>query len=161
MRGIMINGGVWKNTKDEILKAAVKRYEKLLHLAKLMPTQIAPIVGRTLSQSARPDPVDMDEDEKEMLFEARARLANTRGKKAEKKARQKQLEETRRLASLQKRRELKAAGIDLRHKKRERIGIYYNVEIPPFEKSPPPPPGFYDIGDEDRPAELVKFPTTI
>ncbi|KAL6572660.1 hypothetical protein OROMI_013629 [Orobanche minor] len=67
MRGIMINGGVWKNTNDEILKAAVKR--------------IAPIVGRTLSQSARPYPVDMDEDEKEMLFEARARLANTRGKK--------------------------------------------------------------------------------
>ena len=27
---------------------------------------------------ARPDPVDMDEDEKEMLSEARARLANTR-----------------------------------------------------------------------------------
>jgi pre-mRNA-splicing factor CDC5/CEF1 len=93
--------------------------EKLLHMAKLMPTQwrtIAPVVGRTPSQCleryqklldeaelgeqgptsddirklrpgeidpnpeskpARPDPVDMDEDEKEMLSEARARLANT------------------------------------------------------------------------------------
>ncbi|CAH8295271.1 unnamed protein product, partial [Schistosoma turkestanicum] len=93
--------------------------EKLLHLAKLMPTQwrtIAPIVGRTANQCleryeylldkaqnreglsaeedpkrlrpgeidpnpetkpARPDPVDMDEDELEMLSEARARLANT------------------------------------------------------------------------------------
>lgn len=39
-----------------------------------------------------------------------ARLANTRGKKAKRKAREKQLEEARRLASLQKRRELKAAG---------------------------------------------------
>ena len=29
---------------------------------------------------ARPDPIDMDEDEKEMLSEARARLANTKGK---------------------------------------------------------------------------------
>ncbi|XWS58398.1 hypothetical protein CRYUN_Cryun08bG0031100 [Craigia yunnanensis] len=239
---IMIKGGVWKNTEDEILKAAVMKYgknqwarissllvrksakqckarwyewldpsikktewtreedEKLLHLAKLMPTQwrtIAPIVGRTPSQCleryeklldaactrdenyeagddprklrpgeidpnpeskpARPDPVDMDEDEKEMLSEARARLANTRGKKAKRKAREKQLEEARRLASLQKRRELKAAGID-RQRKRKRKGIDYNAEIP-FEKRPPP--GFYDVADEDRPVEQPKFPTTI
>ena len=53
----------------------------------------------------------MDEDEKEMLSEARARLANTRGKKAKRKAREAQLDEARRLASLQKKRELKAAGI--------------------------------------------------
>ncbi|KAL9381849.1 hypothetical protein Peur_024884 [Populus x canadensis] len=240
---IMIKGGVWKNTEDEILKAAVMKYgknqwarissllvrksakqckarwyewldpsikktewtreedEKLLHLAKLMPTQwrtIAPIVGRTPSQCleryeklldaacvkddnydpgddprklrpgeidpnpeskpARPDPVDMDEDEKEMLSEARARLANTKGKKAKRKAREKQLEEARRLASLQKRRELKAAGIDNRHRKRKRKGIDYNSEIP-FEKRPPP--GFYDVADEDRPVEQPKFPTTI
>ncbi|XP_059665760.1 cell division cycle 5-like protein [Cornus florida] len=240
---IMIKGGVWKNTEDEILKAAVMKYgknqwarissllvrksakqckarwyewldpsikktewtreedEKLLHLAKLMPTQwrtIAPIVGRTPSQCleryeklldaacakddnyepgddprklrpgeidpnpeskpARPDPVDMDEDEKEMLSEARARLANTRGKKAKRKAREKQLEEARRLASLQKRRELKAAGIDTRQRKRKRKGIDYNSEIP-FEKKPPP--GFYDVADEDRPVEQPKFPTTV
>ncbi|XP_068317553.1 cell division cycle 5-like protein [Pyrus communis] len=240
---IMIKGGVWKNTEDEILKAAVMKYgknqwarissllvrksakqckarwyewldpsikktewtreedEKLLHLAKLMPTQwrtIAPIVGRTPSQCleryeklldaacvkdenyepgddprklrpgeidpnpeskpARPDPVDMDEDEKEMLSEARARLANTRGKKAKRKAREKQLEEARRLASLQKRRELKAAGIDTRQRKRKRKGIDYNAEIP-FEKKPPP--GFYDVVDEDRPVEQPNFPTTI
>ncbi|XP_058097768.1 cell division cycle 5-like protein [Magnolia sinica] len=240
---IMIKGGVWKNTEDEILKAAVMKYgknqwarissllvrksakqckarwyewldpsikktewtreedEKLLHLAKLMPTQwrtIAPIVGRTPSQCleryeklldaacvkdenyepsddprklrpgeidpnpeskpARPDPVDMDEDEKEMLSEARARLANTRGKKAKRKAREKQLEEARRLASLQKRRELKAAGIDTRQRKRKRKGIDYNAEIP-FEKRPPP--GFYDVADEERPVDQPKFPTTI
>ncbi|MFS7961538.1 putative transcription factor MYB-HB-like family [Helianthus anomalus] len=240
---IMIKGGVWKNTEDEILKAAVMKYgknqwarissllvrksakqckarwyewldpsikktewtreedEKLLHLAKLMPTQwrtIAPIVGRTPSQCleryeklldaacakdenyepgddprklrpgeidpnpeskpARPDPVDMDEDEKEMLSEARARLANTRGKKAKRKAREKQLEEARRLASLQKRRELKAAGIDNRHRKRKRKGIDYNAEIP-FEKRPPP--GFYDVTDESSVVEQPKFPTTI
>jgi len=47
-----------------------------------------------------------------MLAEARARLANTKGKKAKRKAREKQLEEARRLASLQKRREMKAAGIE-------------------------------------------------
>ena len=49
--------------------------------------------------------------EKEMLSEARARLANTQGKKAKRKARERQLEEARRLAMLQKKRELKAAGI--------------------------------------------------
>ena len=46
-----------------------------------------------------------------MLAEARARLANTQGKKAKRKAREKQMEEARRLASMQKRRELLAAGI--------------------------------------------------
>lgn len=241
---IMIKGGVWKNTEDEILKAAVMKYgknqwarissllvrksakqckarwyewldpsikktewtreedEKLLHLAKLMPTQwrtIAPIVGRTPSQCleryeklldaacvkdenyepaddprklrpgeidpnpeskpARPDPVDMDEDEKEMLSEARARLANTRGKKAKRKAREKQLEEARRLASLQKRRELKAAGIEGKQRRRKRKGIDYNTEIP-FEKKPPP--GFFDVSDEEtRQVQQPNFPTTI
>ena len=52
-----------------------------------------------------------DFPEKEMLSEARARLANTQGKKAKRKARERQLEEARRLAVLQKKRELKAAGL--------------------------------------------------
>jgi len=164
--------------------------EKLLHLAKLMPTQwrtIAPIVGRTPTQCleryeklldmaagredgydgkddprrlrpgeidpnpetkpARPDPVDMDEDEKEMLSEARARLANTKGKKAKRKAREKQLEEARRLASLQKKRELKAAGIEVREKARRGRGVDYASEVP-FERRPAP--GFYDISEESQ-----------
>lgn len=147
----------------------LERYEKLLDAAcvkddnyepgddprKLRPGEIDP---NPESKPARPDPVDMDEDEKEMLSEARARLANTRGKKAKRKAREKQLEEARRLASLQKRRELKAAGIDTRQRKRKRKGIDYNAEIP-FEKKPPP--GFYDVADEDRPVEQPQFPTTI
>uniref|UniRef100_A0A914CX42 Uncharacterized protein n=1 Tax=Acrobeloides nanus TaxID=290746 RepID=A0A914CX42_9BILA len=234
---VIIKGGVWKNTEDEILKAAIMKYgknqwsriasllhrksakqckarwyewldprikktewsreedEKLLHLAKIMPTQwrtIAPIVGRTASQCleryehlldeaqrraegieeadtlkeakklkpgevdptpetkpARPDPIDMDEDELEMLSEARARLANTQGKKAKRKAREKQLSEARRLASLQKRRELRAAGImasanNFRFKRRNDIDL--NSEIP-FEKHVPA--GFHDPS-EDR-----------
>jgi pre-mRNA-splicing factor CDC5/CEF1 len=230
---ILIKGGVWKNTEDEILKAAVMKYgknqwarvasllnrksakqckarwyewldpsikkiewsreeeEKLLHLAKLMPNQwrtIAPIVGRTAGQCmehyeklldmaqeeaesaeagddprrlrpgeidpapetkpARPDPIDMDEDEKEMLAEARARLANTKGKKAKRKARERQLEESRQLSILQKRRELKAAGIESKlggNKKRKYID--FSKEIP-FQKVPPA--GFYDTADEIR-----------
>jgi len=57
-----------------------------------------------------------------MLSEARARLANTQGKKAKRKAREKQMEEARRLASLQKRRELRAAGIEVRDKRRRKRG---------------------------------------
>ncbi|KAJ3156657.1 CDC5 cell division cycle 5-like protein [Geranomyces michiganensis] len=244
---ILIKGGVWKNTEDEILKVAVMKYgknqwarisslltrkspkqckarwfewldpsikktewskeedEKLLHLAKLMPTQwrtIAPIVGRTASQCleryqklldeaelkegevddagptgddvrrlrpgeidpepeakpARPDPVDMDEDEKEMLSEARARLANTQGKKAKRKAREKQLEEARRLAALQKRRELKAAGIEVRQKKQKR-GMDYNADIPFHKKAPA---GFWDVNEEkDREEKEHRVVTNI
>ncbi|XP_026737347.1 cell division cycle 5-like protein [Trichoplusia ni] len=230
MPRIMIKGGVWRNTEDEILKAAVMKYgknqwsriasllhrksakqckarwyewldpsikktewsreedEKLLHLAKLMPTQwrtIAPIIGRTAAQCleryeylldqaqkkeegedmgddprklkpgeidpnpetkpARPDPKDMDEDELEMLSEARARLANTQGKKAKRKAREKQLEEARRLAALQKRRELSAAGIAVPIRRKKKRGVDYNSEIP-FEKKPSA--GFYDTSTE-------------
>jgi pre-mRNA-splicing factor CDC5/CEF1 len=96
------------------------------------------------SRPARPDPVDMDDDEKEMLSEARARLANTQGKKAKRKARERQLEEARRVAFLQKKRELKAAGINLRENKKKK-GMDYNADIP-FEKQPAP--GFYDTAEE-------------
>uniref|UniRef100_A0A5F8HHZ1 Cell division cycle 5-like protein n=1 Tax=Monodelphis domestica TaxID=13616 RepID=A0A5F8HHZ1_MONDO len=239
MPRIMIKGGVWRNTEDEILKAAVMKYgknqwsriasllhrksakqckarwyewldpsikktewsreeeEKLLHLAKLMPTQwrtIAPIIGRTAAQClehyeflldkaaqrdneeetaddprklkpgeidpnpetkpARPDPIDMDEDELEMLSEARARLANTQGKKAKRKAREKQLEEARRLAALQKRRELRAAGIEIQKKRKKKRGVDYNAEIP-FEKKPAP--GFYDTSEENYQALDADF----
>ncbi|KAK3110603.1 Pre-mRNA-splicing factor cef1 [Teratosphaeriaceae sp. CCFEE 6253] len=176
--------------------------EKLLHLAKLMPSQwrtIAPIVGRTATQCleryqklldeaearesngelglggpdggeasapsaddvrklrpgeldpdpeskpARPDTIDLDEDEKEMLSEARARLANTQGKKAKRKARERQLEESRRLAVLQKRRELKNAGINTKVTTRKKGQMDYNADVP-FEKAPAP--GFYDTQEE-------------
>lgn len=108
---------------------------------KLKPGEIDP---NPETKPARPDPKDMDEDELEMLSEARARLANTQGKKAKRKAREKQLEEARRLATLQKRRELRAAGIGSGNRKRIK-GIDYNAEIP-FEKRPAI--GFYDTSEE-------------
>jgi pre-mRNA-splicing factor CDC5/CEF1 len=237
---ILIKGGIWKNTEDEILKAAVMKYgknqwaraaslmnrksakqckarwyewldpsikkiewsreeeEKLLHLAKLMPNQwrtIAPIVGRTANQCmeqyerlldqaqegstdgtdssddprrlrpgeidptpetkpARPDPIDMDEDEKEMLSEARARLANTQGKKAKRKARERLLDESRKLAMLQKRRELKAAGIESRLGMRKRSEIDYAREIP-FQKVPPA--GFHDVAEENQESKRARL----
>ena len=125
------------------------------------------------NKPARPDPIDMDEDELEMLSEgkirvsffsiknvfflfrvARARLANTQGKKAKRKAREKQLEEARRLASLQKRRELRAAGIEVRRYFKRKRGVDYNAEIP-FEKQPAI--GFYDTTNEPFDPAKIDF----
>lgn len=254
---VFIKGGVWKNSEDEILKAAIMKYgkqqwarvasllnrksakqckarwnewldpsirkvewsraedEKLLHLAKLMPAQwktIGPLVGGRTSvqcqeryemlldqaasasagdedgdekmaadgmaadgarklragdidphpetKPARPDPIDMDEDEIEMLQEARARLANTQGKKAKRKAREKMLNEAKRLADLQKRRELKQAGLlssaartKMRGGKKRRRQIDYGVEIP-FHK--PAPAGFHSTAEEDERADVQR-----
>mmetsp|Transcript_17629 Transcript_17629/g.32433 ORF Transcript_17629/g.32433 Transcript_17629/m.32433 type:complete len:769 (+) Transcript_17629:106-2412(+) len=231
---VLIKGGVWKNSEDEILKAGIMKYgknewgrvatllprktakqckrrwyewldpmikktewtreedEKLLHLAKLMPTQwrtIAPLIGRTAGQClerygklldmaagtevaedkahklrvgeidpnpemkpARPDPVDMDDDEKEMLNEAKARLANISGKKAKRKARERLLENARRMARLQKYRELKAAGVSgnsvlMHEKKNAKGGMDYANEVP-FEHRVPA--GFYDTTEEQH-----------
>jgi len=200
---------------DEWLDPSIRKIEwsreedeKLLHLAKLMPTQwrtIAPIVGRTANQClerynkllddaqakedaelglagpgaeasapsaddvrrlrpgevdpdpeskpARPDTIDLDEDEKEMLSEARARLANTQGKKAKRKARERQLEESRRVASLQKRRELKMSGINIKIKTAKKGEMDYNADIP-FERAPVP--GFYDTAEEQTRNEKEK-----
>ena len=88
-----------------------------------------------------------------MLSEARARLANTQGKKAKRKAREKALEEARRLAALQKKRELKAAGIEMRPRKKK-SGMDYNAEIPFYKK---PAPGFWSI-DEEREREEREKP---
>lgn len=191
----------WLDPSIRKIEWSKEEDEKLLHLAKLMPTQwrtIAPIVGRTATQCleryqkllddaetretselwlggpdggetlapsaddvrrlrpgeldpdpeskpARPDTIDLDEDEKEMLSEARARLANTQGKKAKRKARERQLEESRRLALLQKRRELKSAGINIKISHKKKGQMDYNADIP-FEK--PAAPGFYDTNEE-------------
>ena len=191
----------WLDPSIRKIEWSKEEDEKLLHLAKLMPTQwrtIAPMVGRTATQCleryqklldeaearendelglggpaggetaapsaddvrrlrpgeldpdpeskpARPDTIDLDEDEKEMLSEARARLANTQGKKAKRKARERQLEESRRLALLQKRRELKNAGINIKIVNRKKGQMDYNADIP-FEKKAVP--GFYDTQEE-------------
>lgn len=84
-----------------------------------------------------------------MLAEARVRLANTKGKKAKRKAREKQIEEARRLANLQKKRELKAAGIDFVLKKKNTAKkIDYNEEIP-FERKAPK--FAYETGADEDP----------
>ncbi|RDA82935.1 hypothetical protein CP532_0378 [Ophiocordyceps camponoti-leonardi (nom. inval.)] len=200
----------WLDPSIKKIEWSKEEDEKLLHLAKIMPTQwrtIAPIVGRTANQCleryqklldeaearesssldlagpdgpetkaptaqdlrrlrpgeldpdpetkpARPDTIDLDEDEKEMLSEARARLANTQGKKAKRKARERQQEESRRLASLQKRRELKTAGINIKIINRKPGEMDYNADIP-FEKKAAP--GFYDTSEEQARNDMQRL----
>ncbi|TWU76467.1 Pre-mRNA-splicing factor cef1 [Metarhizium rileyi] len=199
----------WLDPSIKKIEWSKEEDEKLLHLAKIMPTQwrtIAPIVGRTANQCleryqklldeaearessslglmgpdggetqapsaddvrrlrpgeldpdpeskpARPDTIDLDEDEKEMLSEARARLANTKGKKAKRKARERQQEESRRIATLQKRRELKTAGINIKVVTRKKGEMDYNADIP-FEKKAAP--GFYDTVEEQTQNEVQR-----
>ncbi|KAF7731708.1 Pre-mRNA-splicing factor cef1 [Apophysomyces ossiformis] len=74
------------------------------------------------TKPVRPDLVDMDEDEKEMLSEARAKLKTNR------KARERQVQEARRLSALQKRSELKAAGI-------RSFGMLHTPQDTPFPRN--------------------------
>ncbi len=128
-----------------------ERYEKLLDMAqgksikeaedlrRLRPGEIAP---KPETKPARLDPIDMDEDEKEMLAEVRVRLANTKGKKAKRKEREKVIEEARRLAQLQKIRELEMAGVENVptakeiKRMRQKKDLDYNKEIP-FKRDAP------------------------
>lgn len=110
-----------------------------------------PALGNAFeSLPSRPDMEDMDEDEREMLSEAKARLANTQGKKAKRKDRERMLDESKRISLLQKRRELKAAGInvslELRNRKK-RKEFDYNADIPHEHL---PPPGLFDVLLEDQ-----------
>ena len=233
----MLKGGIWKNSEDEILKAAVMKYglnnwariaslltrktpaqckarwhewldpsvkktewsreedEKLLHLSKIFPTQwktIAPIVGRTAHQCqdryeklldetqgrlvldehdprklrpgeidphpeirpAKADAVDMDDDEKQMLQEARARLANVRGKKATRKAQEEMMEEVKRVAEQKKDRELRAAGVSVPSKRPRKGDIDYNKEIL-FETQPQA--GVHVFGTEETPKPNISL----
>ena len=139
----------WKTIAPFVGRTAfqcIEHYEYLLDTAqgrvpsnndprKLRPGEVDP---NPEARPARPDPIDLDEDMKETLNEARARVANTRGKKAKRKIREKQLEEARRLAALQKKRELKSAGIEitLRLPKKKKKEMNYNVDIP-FKREVP------------------------
>jgi pre-mRNA-splicing factor CDC5/CEF1 len=91
-----------------------------------------------------------------MLSEARARLANTQGKKAKRKARERQLEQSRRVAALQKRRELKMSGINIKIKTTRKGEMDYNADIP-FEHAPAK--GYYNTEEEEKRnlAQLAAF----
>ncbi|ONH67518.1 Pre-mRNA-splicing factor CEF1 [Cyberlindnera fabianii] len=163
----------WRSISSTLGRTAtqcVERYQKLLDEASGVESsndlglsglgsETLKAVGASSSETgdfnlnaehkeAIPDAVDLDDDEKEMLSEARARLANTKGKKATRKARERMLEESKRIALLQKRRELKQAGITTKlkaPKKKFATQFDYNADIP-FEHRPTG--GFYDTVEE-------------
>ncbi|KAG5417548.1 CEF1 [Candida metapsilosis] len=96
------------------------------------------------------DDEDMEDDDREMLAEAKARLSNTQGKKAKRKARERMLEESKRLALLQKRRDMKAAGLNVNlqpRNKKSKKEFDYNADIP---HEIVPPAGPYDVSEENR-----------
>lgn len=101
----------------------VERYKELVDKVSATPhyddndaAVIHEMMPNFETLNAVPDPVELDQDEKEMLAEARARLANTQGKKARRKARERQLDVMRKIVKLRKKRELVAAGIILEEK---------------------------------------------
>ena len=165
----------WKTIGPLVGRTATQcqeHYEKLLDEAaaggakdgdedddnlRSQPLRVGQIDSHPEAKPARPDPIDMDEDEIEMLQEARARLANTQGKKAKRKAREKMLEQAKRLSELQKRRELKQAGLmssQAKKKARKKSrDIDLGVEIP-FHK--PAPAGFHDVSGEAARSEALR-----
>ncbi|KAG9390106.1 cell division cycle 5-related protein [Carpediemonas membranifera] len=219
---LIIKGGVWTSTEDEVLKAAVAKYgtnqwqriaslirtktaklckarwyswldptikktdwkseeeQKLLMAVRMRPNQwqdIASIVNqgnevlsrRTPEQcrehyvrmssriAQQEDSVDAADilplealpargtegepgpDEQDMLLEARARMANTKGKKAKRLERERLMDRGRRQAMLAKRREMAGRGQAMGAIRRtsKAWDIDYATEIP-FEHAPPP-----------------------
>ncbi|CAI4035684.1 hypothetical protein SMKI_13G3350 [Saccharomyces mikatae IFO 1815] len=152
----------WRSIADMMDRPAqvcIERYHKLLEGEEggenLLDTastdlKVGDINPNAETQSTRPDNGDLEDEEKEMLAEARARLLNTQGKKATRKIRERMLEESKRIAELQKRRELKQAGINVAIKKPKRkygTDIDYNEDVV-YEQAPMP--GIYDTSTEDR-----------
>merc|ERR1712060_736629 len=82
---------------------------------------------------------------KKCLLKLEHALLTLEEKKAKRKAREKQMEEARRLAQLQKKRELKAAGIDVISCWKTKKEMDYNKEVP-FERKPPK--GLANISEE-------------
>lgn len=152
----------WRTIADMMARPAqvcVERYNRLLESedsgGAALSTGVTDLKAGDINpnaetQMARPDNGDLEDEEKEMLAEARARLLNTQGKKATRKIRERMLEESKRIAELQKRRELKQAGINVaikKPKKKYGTDIDYNEDIV-YEQAPMP--GIYDTSTEDR-----------
>lgn len=149
-------------------QACVDRYNALLaidndDLELKSSFEVGDINPNNESLPAKADNETLLDEEREMLVEARARLLNTQGKKATRKIRERMLEESKRIAFLQKRRELKQAGVDSKikaPKKKYSSQIDYNDDVV-YEQEPLP--GIYDTTKEDErtAALLQKFEKSV
>lgn len=152
----------WRTIADGMGRTAqvcIDRYNKLLegdehdselNLGSSLEFKAGDLNPKSETQVAKPDNIELADDEREMLAEARARLLNTQGKKATRKIRERMLEESKRIAQLQKRRELKQAGVktDIRKpKKKYETEIDYNEDVA-YEQVPLS--GIYDTSKEDE-----------
>ncbi|GCE98869.1 pre-mRNA-splicing factor cef1 [Zygosaccharomyces mellis] len=145
----------WRTIADAMGRTAqtcIDRYNQLLEaddeFGVSSSLQLEYPKAETLA--ARPDGIQLEDEEREMLAEARARLLNTQGKKATRKVRERMLEESKRIAQLQKRRELKQAGERTtirKPRKRYETEIDYNEDVA-YEQQPIP--GIYDTSHEDE-----------
>ncbi|QLL32657.1 hypothetical protein HG536_0D01790 [Torulaspora globosa] len=156
----------WRSIADAMGRTAqvcIERYNKLLaedeqdselNLGSSLEFNVGDLNPKSDTIAAKPDGNELGDDEREMLAEARARLLNTQGKKATRKVRERMLEESKRIAQLQKRRELKQAGVRTAiklPKKRFATELDYNQDVI-YEQAPLP--GVYDTSQED--ARLAK-----
>lgn len=152
----------WRTIADGMGRTAqvcIDRYNRLLEgdehdselsLGSSLEFKAGDLNPKSETQVAKPDNIELADDEREMLAEARARLLNTQGKKATRKIRERMLEESKRIAQLQKRRELKQAGVktDIRKpKKKYDTEIDYNMDVA-YEQAPVS--GIYDTSKEDE-----------
>lgn len=152
----------WRSIADAMgrtAQACIDRYNRLLEgdnddssdlrLGSSIDFKVGDLNPKSETLVAKPDDVELADDEREMLAEARARLLNTQGKKATRKIRERMLEESKRIAQLQKRRELKQAGVKTGirpGKKKYSTELDYNADVV-YEQAPPS--GIYDTSEED------------
>lgn len=151
----------WRSIADAMGRTAqicIDRYNKLLaedeqdselQLGSSLEFNVGDLNPKSDTLAAKPDGDELADEEREMLAEARARLLNTQGKKATRKIRERMLEESKRIAQLQKRRELKQAGVRTAiklPKKRYATELDYNQDVV-YEQEPLP--GVYDTSQED------------
>ncbi|AET40616.1 Cef1p Ecym_6234 [Eremothecium cymbalariae DBVPG len=146
----------WRSIGDMLGRTpqlCINRYHQLLDVEQvdggesLHVGEFNPVAD---TQPAKLIDGELEDEEREMLAEARARLLNTQGKKATRKIRERMLEESKRIAYLQKRRELKQAGVHSTiraPKKKYATQLDYNKDVV-YEQEPVAV--LYDTVEEDK-----------
>ena len=110
--------GQWRTIAEQIPgrtpKQCADKFNEVFLAATGSTTAIVSTDYLEEGKEAKGDAVNMDEHDKQMLDDARGRASNVAGKKQLRAERATQLRETRLMSSLQKARELRAAGVELK-----------------------------------------------
>lgn len=96
----------------------IERYNRLVEIARMTSKEKSLSGFNNIHQdymevrdSARPDSQEFVTLDSQILSEVRSRLANTKGKKAKRRAREAMLDSSRRLASFQKQSDIRKVGL--------------------------------------------------